>query len=71
MQHHLHLDVAVRKEKSSCRHADEVADAVVVLIFNSATMEKTIPPCPLVVAGEEEKKINVYCKEIWYEETLT
>jgi len=30
------------------------ADAVVVaLIFNRATMEKTIPPYPIAIAGEE------------------
>ena len=69
-RHHLRLDVAVRKEKSPCRHANEVADAVVVvLIFNRATIEKMIPPCPLAVAREEE--INPQYQETWYEETLT
>jgi hypothetical protein len=35
-QYHLFLHVTVRKEKSPCRRADEVADAIVVaLIFNS------------------------------------
>jgi hypothetical protein len=33
-QHYLRFDVTAQKEKSSCRHAGEVADAVVVaLIF--------------------------------------
>jgi hypothetical protein len=46
-RHHLHLDIAVWKEKSPYHHADEVADAVVVtLIFNRAVMEKIIPSCP-------------------------
>jgi hypothetical protein len=33
-------------------------------------MEKTIPPCPLTVAGEEEE-INPQYEEIWHGETLT
>jgi hypothetical protein len=38
---------------------DGDADAVVVvLIFNKAAIEKTIPPCPLAIAGEEEKEIK-------------
>ena len=58
-RHNLRLDVAVRKEKSPCRHAEKVVDGVVVaLIFNRAAMEKTDPPYHLVVAGEEEEKIN-------------
>jgi hypothetical protein len=53
--HHLCLDVAVQKEKSPCHNGDEVADAVVAaLIFKRATMEKTIPPCPLIIVGEED-----------------
>ena len=52
-RHHLRLGVAVRKEKSPCRHADEVADADVALIFNKAVMEKTNPPFLLAVVGEE------------------
>ena len=51
---HLRLDIAVRKEKSRCRHTGDDADAVVIaLIFNRATMEKTIPPRSLAIAGEE------------------
>ena len=47
--------VAVRKEKYPYRHAEEVVDAIVVaLIFNRAAMEKTNPPYPLAVAGEDE-----------------
>jgi hypothetical protein len=43
------------KKKSPCRHAGEVADAVVVtLIFNRGVMEKTIPPRSFAVAREEE-----------------
>ena len=45
-RYHLRLDVAVRKEKSPCRRADEVVDAVVVaLIFNRAAGENdfTLP----------------------------
>ena len=50
--------------------SNEVADAVVVaLIFSRAAMEKTIPPCPLAVAGEEE--INPQYQEILHGETLT
>jgi hypothetical protein len=56
-RHHLRLDAAVRKQKSSCRHIEEDVDAeVVALIFNVATMKKTIPPFPFTVAGEEEKE---------------
>jgi hypothetical protein len=55
---HLRLDVAVRKAKSLCYQADEVANAVVALIFNGDAMDKTNPPCPLAVAGEEEEEIN-------------
>jgi hypothetical protein len=58
-RYHLCLDITVRKEKSPCRHADEVADAVAVaFIFNRAAVEKTIPPCLLAIAGEEQEKIN-------------
>ena len=63
-RHHLRLDVATRKERSLCRHAGEVVDAIVVaLIFNRAAMEKTNPSCPLAVAGEEEEEINPQYKE--------
>jgi len=55
-RHHLRLDVATRKERSLCRHAGEVVDAIVVaLIFNRAAMEKMVPPYHLVIVGEEEK----------------
>jgi hypothetical protein len=34
-------------------------------------MEKTNPPCPLTVAGEEEEKLNPqYKKKTWHGETL-
>jgi len=57
-RHHLRLDVTIRKEKSTCRHAEEVVDTVAVaLIFNRAAIEKTNPPYLLAVA-EEEKEIN-------------
>ena len=70
-RHHLHLDVAIRKEKSPYRRTDEDADAVVVtLIFNRATMEKTIPPCSLAIAGEEEE-INPQNQKTWHGETIT
>jgi hypothetical protein len=37
----------------------EDADTVVVArIFNRAAVEKTIPPCPLPVAGEEKEETN-------------
>jgi len=56
-RHHLRLDVAVRKEKSPCRRADEVVDAVVVaLIFKSAAMEKTIPPYPAPLAERRRRR---------------
>jgi hypothetical protein len=56
-RHHLRLDATVQKQKSPCRHVDEDADAeVVVLIFNGAVIEETIPPFPFIVAGEEEKE---------------
>jgi hypothetical protein len=43
------------ENKSSCHRTGKDADAVVIaLIFNRAAMEKTIPPCSLAVAGEEE-----------------
>ena len=71
-RHHLRLDVAVRKDNSPCRHADEVADAIVVaLIFNRLAMEKTVPPYPLAVAGKEEEEINLPNQEIWHGEALT
>ena len=55
-RHHLGLDITIQKEKSPCRHADEVVDVVVVvLIFNRAAMEKIISPFPFTVAGEEEE----------------
>ena len=58
--HHLRLDAAVRKQKSPCRHVNEDADAeVVALIFNGAAMEKTIPPFPFTIVGEEEKEIKL------------
>jgi hypothetical protein len=68
-RHHLRLDVVVWKQKSPCRHVDEDADTdVVALIFNGATMEKTIPPFPFTVAEEE---IKLQYQEIWHRETLT
>jgi hypothetical protein len=33
-RHHFRLDVAIWKGKSPCHQADEVADAIVALIFN-------------------------------------
>ena len=45
------------EKKSPCRHVDEDVDAeVVALIFNGAAIEKTIPPFPFTIAGEEEIK---------------
>ena len=41
---------------------------IVAIIFNRAVMEKTIPPCPLAIAGEE---INPQYQETWHGETLT
>jgi len=34
-------------------------------------MEKTNPPCPLAIAGEEEEEINIQYQEIWHGETLS
>ena len=69
-RYHLRLDVAVRKEKSPYRRADEVVEVVVVaLIFKSVDMEKTILPYPCAVAGEEE--INLQYQQTWHGETLT
>ena len=71
-RYHLRLDVAVRKEKSPCRHADEVVDATfVVLIFSRAAMEKTIPPCPLAIVGEKKEEINPRYQETWHGEIIT
>jgi hypothetical protein len=52
---------------------DEDADTKVIdLVFNEATMKKTIPPLPFTVAGEEEKKkIKLQYTKNWYKETLT
>ena len=63
----------IRKEKSPCRYVDEDANAeVVALIFNGAAIEKTIPPVPFTVAGEEEnEKIKLQYQEIWHRDTLT
>jgi hypothetical protein len=56
-RHHLRFDVAVRKEKSLCRRADEVVDAVVVvLIFKSAAMEKTIPSYPASLPEKRRRR---------------
>jgi hypothetical protein len=58
-RHHLRLDAAVRKQKSPYRHVDEDADTeVITLIFNAAPIEKTIPPFPFTVVGEEEIKLQ-------------
>jgi hypothetical protein len=71
LRHHLRLDATVRKQKSPCHHVEEDADAkVVTLIFNRVVMEKTIPPFPFIVAGEEEE-IKLQYQEIWHGETLT
>jgi hypothetical protein len=32
-------------------------------MFNRTVMEKAISPCPLAIAGEEEKKINPHNKK--------
>lgn len=51
-----HLDVAAQKTKSSCHHSKEVDEAIVItLIFNTAAMEKSYPPCPFAITGEEEE----------------
>jgi hypothetical protein len=34
-------------------------------------MEKTIPPFPFTIAGEEEEEIKLQYQKIWHEETLT
>ena len=48
------------ENKTPCCHVDEDADAEVVsLIFNGAAMEKTIPPFPFTIVGEEEKEIKL------------
>jgi hypothetical protein len=40
-------------------HVDEDADTeVITLIFNAAPIEKTIPPFPFTVVGEEEIKLQ-------------
>jgi hypothetical protein len=69
-RHHLRIDVAVRKPKSLCRQGEEVVDTIVALIFHRAAMEKTNPPCPIAVAGEEEKEISPQYKETRHGETL-
>jgi hypothetical protein len=33
-------------------------------------MEKTLPPCSLAVAGEEEEEINPQNQKTWHGETL-
>jgi len=66
------LDVATRKERSLCRHAGEVVDAIVVaLIFNRAAMKKTISLCPLTITGEEEEINPHHQRKTWHRETLT
>ena len=57
--HHLLLYVAIRKAKSPCRQADEVADVDVALIFNRAAMEKTNPPYPLAIVEEEDEEEEI------------
>jgi len=34
-------------------------------------MEKTIPPCPLAVAGAEEEEINPQNQETWHREKIS
>jgi hypothetical protein len=54
-QHHLRLNVTIRKPNSPCRHAVEVANAVVVaLIFIRVSTEKPNPPCLFAIAEKEE-----------------
>jgi hypothetical protein len=70
-QHHLRLDVGVRKPKSTCRHVEEVADAkVVALIFIRVAMKKPNPPYKLAVTGKEEDT-NPQYQETWRGEILT
>lgn len=55
-----HLDVAAQKTKSSCHHSKEVYEVIVItLIFNTAAMEKSYPPCPFAVTGEEEEEEEI------------
>jgi hypothetical protein len=70
-RYHLRHDVAVRKAKSPCLQAKEVANTIVALIFHRAAMEKTNSPCPLAVAVEEDEEINPQNQETWHGETLT
>jgi uncharacterized protein (UPF0548 family) len=49
-QHHLRLDVTVHKPNSTCLHAEEVADVVLVALI---AMEK---PNPLYLLAIDEKE---------------
>jgi hypothetical protein len=63
-QQHLHLNVAVWKPKSLCRHVEEVADATVVaLIFIRVATEKMNPPYPLAIVGKKEEELNPQYQE--------
>jgi hypothetical protein len=53
------LDVIVRKAKSPYCQDDEIGDAIIALIFNKVTVEKTNPTCPPAVTREEEEEINL------------
>jgi hypothetical protein len=71
-QHHLRLDITIRKPKSPCHHTQEVVDAVVAtLIFIRVAMGKTNPPYPLAVAGKEEDETNPQYQKTWHGETLS
>jgi len=71
-RHHLHLDVAARKAKIPYRQTEEVADAIVVLIFNRAIMwRKRIHLAPRHRrggGGGGDK--SLVPKKTWHEETL-
>jgi uncharacterized protein (UPF0548 family) len=51
-QHHLHLDVTIRKPNSTCLHAEEVADVVLVTLI---TMKKPNPLYLLAIDKKEEE----------------
>jgi hypothetical protein len=71
-QHHLRLDVTVRKLNSPYRHDEEVDDAVVVaLIFIRVAMKKPNTPYLFAVAKKDKKETNPQYQETWHGETLT
>ncbi|GJN24163.1 hypothetical protein PR202_gb11887 [Eleusine coracana subsp. coracana] len=70
-QHHLCLDVAVRKPKSPCRHDTKVVDDVAAaIIFIDAAMERPNPPFILDETGEKKEEINSQCRKLDMEKNL-